>query len=83
MIGLALWLFSAWVISSAVVWLLSVFIRMRAENPAKTIDGLKPWIKAAVSVFPIGGLEVANWLIPAHPKDRARVEQKQEEESDE
>jgi hypothetical protein len=73
MISLALWLFSAWVIASALVWALSIFVRMGAEGRAKSVDGLKPWIKAAVHIFPIGGLEVANALIPAHPDDKAAL----------
>jgi hypothetical protein len=94
MIDLALWLFSVWVISSAIVWVLSVLIKMRGkENPSKSMDGLKPWVRTAFSIFPIGGLEVANWLFPAHPNDRARLaetlnqpqqeaEQKQKDDSE-
>ena len=72
MIHLALWLVSSWVVSSAVVWVLSVLIRLRGENPSKNVDGLKPWIKTAFSIFPIGGLEVANWSVPAHPDDKVK-----------
>jgi hypothetical protein len=70
MIPLALWLFSARVISNTIVWVLSVLIKLWDTNTAKNVDGLKPWIKTAFSIFPIGGLEVANWLIPAHPDDK-------------